>query len=294
MKELIEQLAFEGFRMFRSRGGVFTGEGFHPEHRHDAIEVLLPDRLTGEALTPLERIPFKNQYAIIIPANLVHATWKRRAKPGGGLYFIQFDTSRLKELFASFGLSPSGDSAIQWLFHGNVMMELNLDLVRSEIKDLVNVGSKQLGAGFSALFSAFSLLHQILRMRRLGESTPSRDSFGLRSDWTDAIIRHLEAHHAEPIGLGDLATAFGCSTAHLCRQFRRRTGSTPGEYLRYIRLTRAMTLLLSGEAMVGDVASAVGFEDRNHFTRCFKVLTGESPKAFQMRSRRSPNKQTLA
>ena len=39
--------------------------------------------------------------------------------------------------------------------------------------------------------------------------------------------------------------------------------------------------LLAGEMCVGDIAEAVGYEDQNYFSRCFRKVEGRSPTDFR-------------
>jgi AraC-like DNA-binding protein len=168
-----------------------------------------------------------------------------------------------------------------WLLRGNVVLELNLDLIRNEVEALFAHPAKGGPGVAGALFTTLSLVNRLLEA--VGRGTAAGDARipALRSPQTEEIIDFLEAKYAEPLNLSALADRFGCSTHHLCRQFKRRTGKTIGDYLRYIRVSRAMNLIMKGAERMGEVGHAVGFRDLNHFARCFRAVTGETPKRFQ-------------
>lgn len=281
--EKVENLVFAGMGLFRCRGSAIHREGFFPDHRHNAVEILMPSGLKGQAFTPTERLPFKDGYALIIPANLVHATWTVPAGKESALRFIQLDASRLSSLASAFSRETHGDQALGWLLHGNTALDLNLDLIRPEVSALFDQGSPRARGAAATLFAAFALVHRILEARLdqvkgQGDAAPA-----LRSAQTEEIIAWLEKNHAETFQLAALAQRFGCTPHHLCRQFKRRTGKTLGDYVRYIRIARAMNLIMEGAERMGDVGHAVGFNDLNHFARCFKAVAGETPKRFQRR-----------
>lgn len=92
--------------------------------------------------------------------------------------------------------------------------------------------------------------------------------------------RYIDNHIGERISLADLARAAGVSRFHFARQFRRRTGESPMEFLLRLRIDRAKTLLEPGDARVVDVAAALGFADQSHFTRTFRRVVGVPPSVF--------------
>ncbi|MBN8216195.1 MAG: helix-turn-helix transcriptional regulator [Spirochaetes bacterium] len=282
--EKVENLVFSGLGLFRSRAGAVHREGFFPDHRHDAVEILMPQGLQGQAYTPTERLPFKDGYALVIPANLVHATWTVPVGRESGLRFIQLSAARLLAMARQFSPDILNDKDLGWLLHGNSALDLNLDLIRTEVEALFALGTPQGRGAAGTLFAAFSLVHRLLDAARERAGIAGGKAPALRSAQTEEIIAFLERNHAEPLQLSVLAQRFGCSPHHLCRQFKRRTGKTLGDYLRYLRVSRAMNLIMDGAERMGDVGHAVGFNDLNHFARCFRAVTGETPKRFQKRA----------
>ena len=91
--------------------------------------------------------------------------------------------------------------------------------------------------------------------------------------------RHLESDLTRTVRLDELARHAGLSKFHLLRQFKLRTGLTPGQYRTQLRVERAKRLLAAGEPP-GGVAVACGFTDQSHLTRHFGRLVGIGPAAF--------------
>lgn len=100
----------------------------------------------------------------------------------------------------------------------------------------------------------------------------------------------MRIHYAEHITLDRLidqarlnaiaGESISLSTSTLLRLFLRHKGITPYKYLESIRVQMASQLLQKG-IMPADVAALVGFSDQSHLNRCFKRLTGLTPKAYQ-------------
>jgi AraC-like DNA-binding protein len=90
---------------------------------------------------------------------------------------------------------------------------------------------------------------------------------------------YLEAHHAEPVRLDDLARIARLSRFHLLRQFNRDVGLPPHAYLLQLRIGRAKDLLSRG-VPAGQVAHDVGFADQSHMHRYFKRFVGVTPGCY--------------
>lgn len=96
----------------------------------------------------------------------------------------------------------------------------------------------------------------------------------------ERAVQHIEEHYAGISSLSELASAVNLSPAYLCRLFRRFGRETPHQSIMRHKLNRAAELLMSQAMNVGEVASAVGYEDTFHFSRLFKKRFGDSPKNF--------------
>lgn len=94
----------------------------------------------------------------------------------------------------------------------------------------------------------------------------------------------IDAHYADPIDIGEIASHAYFSKFHFIRTFREIYGVTPHQYLSRVRIDRAKELLSRG-ATVTDACFAVGFESPGSFASLFKRMAGISPKTFRARHR---------
>lgn len=78
-----------------------------------------------------------------------------------------------------------------------------------------------------------------------------------------------------------MAEYFHCSTDTLNRIFLKKYGETPYKYYQKLRIEIAETMLRNTELTVDDIAERLKFTDRNHFTLCFKRITGMSPVKYR-------------
>ena len=105
--------------------------------------------------------------------------------------------------------------------------------------------------------------------------------------WLGTAVDMAHDLHASRLSLNYVATAAGVHPIHLARQFRSRMGCTYGEYVRRIRLARALEQLRRGPATIAEIAVAAGFADQSHLTRLMTARIGVSPAAYRRQQRSS-------
>ena len=99
--------------------------------------------------------------------------------------------------------------------------------------------------------------------------------------WLGTAIAIANDLHGGRLSLKFVAAAAGVHPVHLARQFRARMGCTYGEYVRRIRLSRALERLRDSSATIAEVAVATGFADQSHLTRLVTTRIGLSPVAYR-------------
>lgn len=90
------------------------------------------------------------------------------------------------------------------------------------------------------------------------------------------VLSYLANHYTSSISMDDLVQEVGLTKSYICRLFKRHTGCTITEYVNRLRCYQAIYLIENGHS-VTEVASAVGFNDYNYFSRVFKKITGYRP-----------------
>lgn len=139
----------------------------------------------------------------------------------------------------------------------------------------------QLADDASALSMEGLILEMLGRfMRRNPESGSSTPPHWVRT--AEAMIREQPA---EQLSLLNVSAAVGVHPSHLARMFRKFYGCTVGEYLRRVRLERAVQELSHKDKSLAEVALSAGFYDQSHFTRAFKAHFGLTPSAFRAATR---------
>lgn len=94
--------------------------------------------------------------------------------------------------------------------------------------------------------------------------------------------QYVSENYMKPIGVSELEAATGVSARTLYYGFRQYRDATPMKYLKGVRLMRARRRLLEAQmhgGRVGDIANAVGYDNKSQFARDYKGYFGESPIA---------------
>jgi len=115
-----------------------------------------------------------------------------------------------------------------------------------------------------------------------GEIAPDRlGRLALNANVAARVRDYIEAHAAEPILLGDLASLAGMEIHKVARAFKRTFGIAPHRYILRARVARAKAMLRKHELSLVDVALTAGFSNQSHFTKVFKKATGLSPSNYR-------------
>lgn len=100
-----------------------------------------------------------------------------------------------------------------------------------------------------------------------------------------ARTRMLAAYVAEnldgAVSLEHLARLAGLNKGALCRYVRAKTGITPLDLVRLIRLSCAVELLESDDLHIGEVCARVGYRSLPTFSRTFRDCFGVSPATYR-------------
>jgi AraC family transcriptional regulator len=97
-------------------------------------------------------------------------------------------------------------------------------------------------------------------------------------------IDHVVGHLGEPLPLADVARAARLSPFHFHRVFQVLVGETLGEFVKRLRLERALvTMAHAPRSSLTTIALKCGFSSSSDFSRCFKQRYGTAPSAFDIK-----------
>jgi AraC family transcriptional regulator len=106
---------------------------------------------------------------------------------------------------------------------------------------------------------------------------------------------HIVGHLQEPLRLRDLARVAMLSPFHFHRVFQAIVGSTPADFVKRLRLEKALGLMSrTRSTSLTTIALACGFASSSDFSRCFKQRFGVSPSSFDIKAWRSASGDRLS
>ncbi|WP_232623264.1 helix-turn-helix transcriptional regulator [Enterobacter oligotrophicus] len=124
-----------------------------------------------------------------------------------------------------------------------------------------------------------SLLHWCRKVASmLPEPGLSRGDFLYQS-----VCQWVQMHYASPVSRESVAALFNISPNHLSRLFSQQGTMSFVDYVRWVRMGKARTILQKYHLPVGEVAKRCGYPDSDYFSRLFRRQFGLTPGEYRAR-----------
>lgn len=95
------------------------------------------------------------------------------------------------------------------------------------------------------------------------------------------VLRHIESHLGERLGLKEISQISGWSRWQLQRVFQAHTGLSVAQYIRQLRLSQSAGQLLTTDKRHLDIALSAGFESEATFNRAFRQHFQCTPRQYR-------------
>jgi len=100
--------------------------------------------------------------------------------------------------------------------------------------------------------------------------------------WAKELKEMIQDHIDTSLTLKDLSKNIDIHPSYLSREFSKYFDNLSfGEYIRKLRIEKAIELLTNSEYSLTEIAYLTGFSDQSHFTRIFKTHTGKNPSSYR-------------
>ena len=94
-------------------------------------------------------------------------------------------------------------------------------------------------------------------------------------------ITYIRQHSTEKLSLADVAEQVFLSPTYFSKIFNQEIGCSFTHYLNTLRIEQSKVLLIEGKLNMAEISAAVGFSDKEYFSRTFKKIVGCSPIKFK-------------
>lgn len=93
-------------------------------------------------------------------------------------------------------------------------------------------------------------------------------------------VQYMEQYYDEDLTVERLANMAGMVRWQYSQQFKALTGKKPTDYLLHLRIKHAKKLLRNSTEPLSKISRLIGFKDEYYFSRCFRKLTGNTPREY--------------
>jgi len=100
----------------------------------------------------------------------------------------------------------------------------------------------------------------------------------------DLAKEWIDHHYSENFGLDSIADQFQISKEYFCSIFKEETGENFTQYLKGLRMEKAISLMSSDpDLRIYEISEKVGYRESKYFCRVFKAHYGQYPEEYRQR-----------
>lgn len=135
--------------------------------------------------------------------------------------------------------------------------------------------------------NAWNISNQIERILLYLIKAKSKKEFTDPLTETLHLLRcYIENNFTKDFTIDELAAFSGVSKYYLIREFKKKTGYTPIDYIIELRITNAKSLLADTTLSIQEIAQLCGFNSMNNFLKHFEKRTNTTPTAYRKQFQR--------
>ena len=139
--------------------------------------------------------------------------------------------------------------------------------------------NRQFGYDIKVASTISLIITELIRIwLRKGFEFSSKSTYDQFSSKDFSVLEYIDKHSAENIIIEELAEKCGMCYSNFAKQFKAQFGQTCKEYIEFVRICKADTLLLYTDKTLDYISQETGFTDSSHFIRTYKKIKGETPK----------------
>lgn len=105
----------------------------------------------------------------------------------------------------------------------------------------------------------------------------------LKNEKIESLVSYIRLNPEKNLSASELSNKFSYHKNYLNALVKQKTGKTLIEYVRWVKIEYAKTLIFNGGMNLTQIAIALGYYDYSHFYKAFLKETGISPTDYQTR-----------
>lgn len=90
-------------------------------------------------------------------------------------------------------------------------------------------------------------------------------------------------YHEPGFSLKDISKSLYMCPSYICVLFKKETSKTVSQYINEVRIEKSLKLLKDKRYTINDIATKVGFENANYYSKVFKKFKGITPIEYRRR-----------
>lgn len=138
---------------------------------------------------------------------------------------------------------------------------------------------KEFGYDIKVASTISLIVTEIMRIwLRKGFKFSTKTTFDQFSTKDFSVLEYIDKHSSENINIENLANMCGMCYSNFAKQFKAQFGKTCKEYIEFVRICKADTLLLYTDKTLDYISQETGFTDSSHFIRTYKKIKDITPK----------------
>ncbi len=94
---------------------------------------------------------------------------------------------------------------------------------------------------------------------------------------------YIEKHYMDNLSLNVLAEEIHMNPYYFSSFFKKHAGENFKDYVNKVRISHAVSLLLSTDKKTYEIAMETGFRDARSFSEVFSRIYGETPSSYKKR-----------
>ena len=271
----------DAFPFFIQRATVEAGTfAMHGHHFSELVVVLSG---SGRHVTEAESYPICRGDVFVLNGKTAHAFEdSSRLK----LCNVMYEPDQLIRPHQNLSAVPGYQAlfVLEPLYRKNYGFKGRLQLSEADLTSVVTLlealerEQKARLQGYQSLVAAY-FMQLVVVLSRYYSASPERP--------TQAILRladalsYLEDNYHRPLELAELADKANLSKNQFLRTFKKAFGTTPITYLAERRIQKAQGFLKDTLLPISQIAFDTGFADSNYFSRRFRQVVGQSPRAYR-------------